>query len=121
MWTDALRYWLPRFVGSLYAVFLALFATDVFGSGRPFGETVLAFAIHLIPAAIAAGILATAWLRPRVGACLYWLAAAGYVGLTFDQGDVVAWLLIAGPPVLAGLLFWASPARKGACSKPDGG
>ncbi len=109
---ETFRYWTPRFVGGAYVGFLALFATDVFGSGLPPGRAALAFAIHLIPAAVAACVLAVAWFRPKVGACLYWLAAASYVILTRERGDPVAWLLIAGPPAIAGVLFWCSPKRQ---------
>ena len=45
-----LVFWTPRFFGVLFALFISMFALDVFGEGRGFWETTLALLMHLIPA-----------------------------------------------------------------------
>lgn len=73
-----LLYWLPRVLAIFFALFLSIFALDVFEEPNGFWRTVLAFAIHLIPAATVAAILAAAWRWEWMGTVLFALAAALY-------------------------------------------
>jgi len=40
--TKRVLFWAPRVLGILFALFLSLFALDVFSEGYSFGETMLA-------------------------------------------------------------------------------
>jgi hypothetical protein len=53
--------WTPRILGILFALFVSIFALDVFGAGYGFWETILALLIHLVPVSILLIGLAIAW------------------------------------------------------------
>lgn len=69
-----LLFWTPRALCSAFAIFLSLFALDVFNEGYGFGKTVLALLIHLVPVYIVLLVLAIAWRWE-------WIGAAGFAGL----------------------------------------
>ncbi len=54
-------YWSPRILGVLIAIFVSLFALDVFGEGYSFWETIAALAMHLIPTLVILVVLVIAW------------------------------------------------------------
>ena len=56
-----LLFWTPRVLCLLFAVFLSLFALDVFNEGYGFWKTILALLMHLIPTWIVLAILAISW------------------------------------------------------------
>ena len=45
-------HWSPRVLSILFALFLSIFALDVFSEGYAFAETILALLMHLIPTAL---------------------------------------------------------------------
>ena len=97
-------FWTPRILGILFVLFVGLFSLDVFGMGGSFWETLGGFLIHNIPTffLLAALILGWRW---------EWAGAAGFIAfgiwyLVWVRGfDAGTYLLLAGVPVLAGLLF----------------
>jgi len=54
-------YWAPRVSCIAFALFLSLFAMDVFGEGLGFWRTLFALFMHLIPTFVVLLILALAW------------------------------------------------------------
>lgn len=102
--TRRLLFWVPRILGLLFALFISLFALDVFEEGRGFGETVLALLIHLIPTAILLLVLALAWHWEWVGGLLYPLMGVFYI-IAAPNEHWTAYLLISGPLFLLGILF----------------
>jgi TctA family transporter len=100
-----LLYWSPRVLGILVAIFVSLFALDVFGEGYNFWETIIALAMHLIPTAIILIILAIAWRRERIGGFLFIVLGVLYIALFWDPSRWPAYLIISGPLFLTGLLF----------------
>ena len=50
-------FWTPRILCILFAIFLSLFALDVFGEGLGFWKTILALLIHLVPVYIVVIVL----------------------------------------------------------------
>lgn len=66
--------WAPRALGIRYALFISIFALDVFEAGIPLTRVLLALAIHLIPAGIVVVVLAFArkW---------EWLGSVGFIAL----------------------------------------
>jgi hypothetical protein len=108
-------YWIPRGLVILEAIFISLFAFDVFNEGYDFLNLLQALAMHLLPTAVILVSLAIAWQWERVGGVLFIALGAYYI---FSKGLSLDWsasLVIAGPLVLAGLLFlvnWKFTARQ---------
>lgn len=111
--------WTPRVLGILMVLFLAAFALDVFDEPLGFWSTVGAFAIHLVPSAIAAIALAVAWRWSAAGGLLFILAGVAYAVMARDH---LSWILvISGPLWLIGGLFamsslWSTGATAAARS-----
>ena len=91
---------MPRVLSILLAMFLSVFALDVFSEGYSFGETILALLIHLVPTFLVAIGLVIAWRREMVGAIWFIILALGY--LVMSKGES---LIISVPLVLVGGLF----------------
>ena len=100
--------WTPRILTILYAMFISIFAADVFEETLTFWQTVLALFIHLIPTWIVLITLALSWRWPWVGTVVFTTLALLYlwVGLRRDF-QLSLFLLIAGPLILAAGLFLA--------------
>ena len=108
-----LVYWAPRVLAVLFALFVSLFALDVFSEGYGFAEKVLALAIHLIPTAVILASLAVAWWRERIGGALFVA-----LGLAVVVSGEFAWpgnLILSVPALLIGALFLVSGAIQGRC------
>lgn len=100
--------WTPHVLGILFALFISLFALDVFGMGYTFWETLWALLMHLVPTFLVLAALAVAWRWAWLGGILFLALGVGYLVLMGGQVDWIAVLLIAGPLWLVGLLFLAS-------------
>ncbi|HUV16713.1 MAG TPA: hypothetical protein VMW28_09150 [Pelolinea sp.] len=99
-------FWVPRILGILFCLFISLFALDAFAGNAPILEKVLGFIIHLMPTAILVASLISAWRWPLPGGFIYLLLGASY--FIWARGmHWSAYLAVAGPPILIGLLFLA--------------
>jgi hypothetical protein len=87
------------------AVFLSLFALDVFGEHLGYWKTILALAIHLTPTWMVLGVLAIAWRWEWVGAILFNVLALAYLVTVRGRFHWSAYVVISGPLCLAGVLF----------------
>ena len=97
-------FWAPRLLTLLFAIFISLFAFDVFHEGYTFWETVLALLMHLIPTGIVLLGLALSWRWEWIGAILF--TGLGMFYLVAARGQHwSAYLLISGPLFLIGALF----------------
>jgi hypothetical protein len=105
---NRILYWLPRILCLLFAVFISLFALDVFGAGYGFWETIVALLMHLIPTAMILLALAIAWRREWVGAILFLGLGAWYVVMAWGKFTWTTYLLISGPAFLISVLFLVS-------------
>jgi lysylphosphatidylglycerol synthetase-like protein (DUF2156 family) len=105
--TRRLLFWAPRAVCIAFAIFLSIFALDVFGEGYGFWKTALALLMHLIPVYIVLIVLALAWRWE-------WIGAVGFAGLPWWYTSRFAqhhpgWIVgIAGPMVVIAALFLAN-------------
>ena len=97
--TKRILFWAPRILCILFAIFLSIFALDVFSAGYDFGETILALLIHLIPTCIVVMALLIAWRWEGVGAILFAALALLYLATGGKS-----WV-ISGPLFLIGVLF----------------
>jgi hypothetical protein len=91
-------FWLPRILSILFAVFLSIFALDVFDETKGFWPTTAALLIHLIPSFIVLAVLLIAWRWEWVGAALYTLAAARYAAFALPRHP--DWFIFIGSPLL---------------------
>jgi len=100
MTTKRVLFWIPRVLCILFAMFLSMFALDVFSEGYGFGETILALLIHLVPTYLVVIALVIAWRWEGVGAISFIALALFY--LVMSRGE--SWI-ISGPLFLVGVLF----------------
>jgi len=104
-----LLFWSPRVLGLLFALFVSLFALDVFGQGYGFWETLVALLIHLIPVYVLLIALAIGWRWEWVGALLFVGFGVWYLVMIWEPAPLIAILIgawpIAAPALLVGLLF----------------
>jgi hypothetical protein len=66
-----LIFWTPRILNILVAVFISIFALDVFGEGYGFWGTMEALLMHLIPTAIILVVLIASWRCGWIGAVIF--------------------------------------------------
>jgi hypothetical protein len=103
--------WAPRVISLVFALCIAIFATDVFDQGRPFGWSVVALAMHLIPAFLVIVIAAIAWRNEWIGALGAGILAAFYLTA---KGPGLHWssaLPTIGPLAVLSLLYAANAIR----------
>ena len=98
--TKRLFVWSPRILSILYAMFLSLFALDVFNEGFGFWDTILALIIHLVPTYLVVIALVVAWRWEGVGAILFIALALFFLVAISGEN----WI-ITGPLFLIGVLF----------------
>ena len=97
-------FWTPRAVCVAFAIFLSLFALDVFNVGYGLDKTLEALAIHLVPVYIVLAVLAIAWRWEWVGAAGFAALALWYAkGNWRHHPDRV--VVIAGPLAVMAALF----------------
>jgi hypothetical protein len=104
--------WLPRALALLFAGFVSLFALDVFAAGYSPAGTAIALLIHLIPTYLIIAALVIAWRRAWAGAILFPALALAYplaFGWRFQWS---VYVVMMGPPLLIGALFFASWLRQ---------
>lgn len=99
-------FWLPRILSLLFVGLISLFAFDVFDGESPLGTMILGFIVHLTPAYVLLSLLFIAWKWPLPGGILFVLIGASYFFLSTGQ-HWSAYLVVAGTPILIGLLFIA--------------
>ena len=103
--TKRVLFWTPRVLCILFAMFLSVFALDVFSEGYDLWQTIGALLLHLVPTLIVVIALVIAWRREWVGAILFIALAVFYVVWSWGRFPLVAYLSISGPLVLIGVLF----------------
>lgn len=105
-------HWAPRVLGILIALFISMFALDVFGQGTSFWETLVALLMHMIPTALIVVALTIAWRWEWIGGLLFIALGALYIAWFWSPGNWAAYLIISGPLFLVGILFLFSWRRQ---------
>lgn len=99
-------FWSPRILAILLALFISIFALDVFAEAQGFWRTAQALVIHLTPTATVLLILVAAWRWERIGAILFALLAGLYAYQVLPMR--VSWAAaISGPLLAIAALFLA--------------
>ncbi|HEX9019081.1 MAG TPA: hypothetical protein VF806_07830 [Anaerolineaceae bacterium] len=112
-------YFTPRIAGILIAIFLGLFALDVFDMEGGFWEKVGAFLIHAMPAILLLVVAALAWRWEWIGVVAFLIAAVFFLRtLIFNPLQSLGMLvLFSGPMATIAALFWASWKWRGSANK----
>jgi hypothetical protein len=100
-----LLFWTPRVLCIVFAIFISLFALDVFSEGYSFWKTILALMIHLIPTVVIVAVLAVSWRWEWIGGILFIFFGAFYIVSFWGRFPWVTYLVISGPLFLIGVLF----------------
>jgi hypothetical protein len=100
-----LLYWVPRILTILFAIFVSVFALDVFGEPLPFWRLMLGLFLHLIPTFVLLIVLALAWRWEWIGAVAYFAVGVFYIGSFAGRFPLATYFVIAGPLFLIGALF----------------
>ena len=119
-------FWAPRILTILFALFLSVFALDVFAETKGFLETLTALALHLVPTFLVVVLLVFAWRRELIGVIAFAGLAIAYVVVTWGRGfPWVTYVMISGALLLISVLFflsWRQRSRavgQGDIRKPD--
>jgi hypothetical protein len=102
---EKILFWSPRVLGILIAIFVSLFAFDVFGEGYSSWETIGALALHLLPTLVVLIVLGIAWRWEWIGGFLFVALGVLYITLFWEPSNLPAYLVISGPLFLTGILF----------------
>ena len=102
-----LLYWAPRALTIVFALFLAIFALDVFSEGRGFWNTLFALTMHLLPNIFLLAVLAVSWRREFIAGTVFPVLGILYIIWAWNKpfGNIATFLLMAGPLLLTGGLF----------------
>lgn len=103
--TLRLLFWTPRILTILLAIFVSLFALDVFSEGYGFGETLIALFLHLIPTYVIVIALLVAWRREWVGGVSFLLVAVFFVWASGGR-SLGVWLSMVLPSCIIAALFF---------------
>ena len=95
-----------RITGILFALFISVFALDVFAEELGFWKTLAALFIHLLPSLFVLLIIFISWRFEWIGALVF--ISLGTIYIFTRQADTLAYLLIAGPLFVTGVLFLLS-------------
>ena len=108
-------YWSPRILSLAFAIFLSLFALDVFGEQSGFWRTLAALGIHLIPTGVVIALLLLAWRWESIGAALFTALGVAFL-LFFPRAR-----LLSAPLFLVAALFLADWLKRGELRARPGG
>ena len=100
-----LLFWTPRVLGIAFALFISIFALDVFSGHQSLPQLLIALGMHLIPTALIVVTLIVAWRWEWVGAVLFFGLGVLYIVTVGGHAPWDWYLFIAGPAFLVGLLF----------------
>jgi hypothetical protein len=99
-------HWAPRIVGIGLAVFLAIFAADVFIEDRGILGTIVALMMHLVPSIVVLALVFVGWKHECI-------AAAGFVALAIlyaaTMRERLAWIALVSAPlgIVSALFFYS--------------
>lgn len=100
-----LLHWTPRILAVVFALFLALFAMDVFGEFESITETLIALFMHLIPTFLLLAATAIAWRWRIAGGAIFIALGVVSIGYFNTYRSPISFLLISMPAIIVGVLF----------------
>lgn len=106
-WMTTVVLWTPRILAMALAMFLAMFAMDVFLEGNDYWQTTEAFVLHLIPALCVIIILAIGWHRDGLSSIGYLILSIAYFVASSGWKSLPSSLVLVLPPLGISLAFYA--------------
>jgi hypothetical protein len=103
--TKKTLFWSPRVLGMLFALFISIFALDVFSEHSGIWNILFALMMHLIPTFIIVIVLIISWRWEWIGALIFIILSLFYVVWAWGRFHLVAYVTISGPLFLIGILF----------------
>lgn len=97
--------WLPRVITIAYILFISIFAADALTSDGSVFEKIGRLVAHLIPSALAAGLLFVAWRVRILGGLLFLVFGLALTIYFQTYRSTQNFLMISFPLMLAGVLF----------------
>lgn len=102
-----LLFWTPRILCIAFALFLGIFALDVFDGQHGFWETMLGLFMHLLPSTILIlVVLFLVWRREWIGTVIFCALGVFYIISFWGRFPWFTYAAIAGPLFLVGILFY---------------
>ena len=106
--TKAVVLWSPRVLAILFALFISLFALDVFDGKSGILETLIGFAIHLIPTGIIVIAIILSWHREWIGGIVFIFLPIFYIYSTWGRFPLSVYLIMCTPPMITGILYFVN-------------
>jgi len=109
-------FWAPRILTILFALFLSVFALDVFAETTGFLQTLTALVLHLMPTFLVVVLLVLAWRWELTGVIAFVGLAITYIVVMWGRFPWVTYATISGPLLLISVLFllsWGQRFRGG--------
>jgi hypothetical protein len=98
-----------RLLSFAFAIFISIFAMDVFSEGLTIGKTILALLLHLVPTFFILLVTILSWKRELIGCAVFFVLGVLYIFLAMHRGfHWSAFAAIAGPLFLLGTLYFIS-------------
>ncbi len=110
--SNKLIYWIPRWIGILYILFLSLFTLDAFTAGAGFWNNILAFLIHMLPSIFVLIVLILAWRWPLAGGFLFFGLSVLFLLFFRHYRFLNIALIFEGPLLLTAILFFVDGRKK---------
>jgi hypothetical protein len=101
-------FWAPRILTILFALFLSVFALDVFAETNGFLQTLTALVLHLMPTFLVVVLLVLAWRWELIGVIAFAGLAITYIVVMWGRFPWVTYAAISGPLLLISVLFFLS-------------
>ena len=108
-------FWAPRILTIVFALFLSVFALDVFGERKGVLLTLAALVIHLIPTLLLILLLVLAWRWELIGVIAFASLGITYIILMWGRFPFATYAAISGPLLLISVLFllsWRERSRR---------
>lgn len=100
-----LPYWLPRVLSILFALFISLFALDVFEEGYIDPAVLWALLIHMVPTTLVVLALIVAWRWEWIGTVMFTGLAVFYLIMTAFRMHWSVFLTIPLPLLIIAILW----------------
>lgn len=101
-----------RILAIAFALFMALFSLDVFGSGEGFLEELLAFLIHSAPSIAMLLLVFLFWKRPDISSYGFFALAVFFTLFFKTYRDMLQLVMLSLPLALIGFLFLGAHLSK---------
>jgi len=110
-------FWSPRIICILFAVFISIFALDVFEENKELRDIIIGLAIHLIPTFLIIVLLILSWKWEWIGGIFFIALGILYIVFAYGKFPLSVYFIISGPLFVVGALFlmnwfWRKEIRK---------